>query len=400
MSFPARYPFRCTKCGKQGNKGDLITWSRKGTKAIYHIFCTPQTPDVNQSEIDKENPAFDVDGAYKDPNTAIQLDPKENVTYSEVSKMDSKELSALDGFAELIAPKVQAKLKSNVDENRVKELVKQGLEKVAKPKTLEIKNTDTGKVTTIENPHKSIPRLMYYIGKRHHVYLYGPAGSGKSTAAHQVAKALELTFGYLSLNPQTPDSRILGFIDAGGTYRGTPFYECYKNGGVFCIDEMDNASAALLTTLNSMLENGLGAFPCGLVERHKDFVLVATGNTNGKGGNPMFPERRPFDSAFSERFTFLQWDYDTDLERKVTFLINPNADTWLAWVWKAREYCNKNYPKILISPRAAFKGAEYLKDGTITPSEIAEGLIFKGTDQETIKKILSAIPLTSVEVGK
>lgn len=398
MAFPARYPFTCSKCGKPGKKGELISWSRKANKAIYHVACTPVTSDVNHTEIDKENPAFDVETVYKD-TTNLQLDTKESVTYKEAVRMDSKELNALDGFAELIAPKVQAKLKSSVDEDKVKELIKQGLEKVSKPKTLEIKNLDTGEISKIENPHKSITTLLYYISKRHHVYLHGPAGSGKSTAAHQVSKALNLAFGYLSLNPQTPDSRILGFIDAGGTYRPTPFYNCYKDGGVFCIDEMDNASASLLTTLNSMLENGLGAFPCGLVPRHKDFVLVATGNTNGKGANPMFPERRPFDSAFSERFTFLEWDYDTDLERKVTFLINPNADTWLAWVWKAREFCKKNFPKIMISPRASFKGAEYLKDGKITPAEIAEGLIFKGADKDTVTKILHNVPLTSVEVG-
>lgn len=399
MAFPSRYNFKCVRCGKTGLKGESITWNRQpGMKGqVYHEACSPL--GANQAEIDKDNPAFDVEQAY-DKSTALQLDTKENVNYSEGKKMGAKELSALDGFAELLAPKVQARLKSNVDENRVKELVKEELEKVSKPKTLEIKNTDTGEVTKIENPHKSIPRLLYYIGKRHHVYLHGPAGSGKSTAAHQVAKALNLSFGYLSLNPQTPDSRILGFIDAGGTYRSTPFYDCYKNGGVFCIDEMDNASASLLTTLNSMLENGLGAFPGILVPRHKDFVLVATGNTNGKGANPMFPERRPFDSAFSERFTFLEWDYDTDLERKVTFLINPNAGTWLAWVWKAREYCKRNFPKVLISPRASFKGAEYLKDGEISPTEIVEALVFKGADKDIVNKVLLAVPLTSVEVGK
>lgn len=401
MSFPSRYPFTCSKCGKRGERGERISWSRReGQKGkVYHADCSPKTPEVNETEIDKLNPLHDVEQVYKDASTALQLDQKENVQYTEVSKMDSKSVTALDGFADLLAPLVQSKLKSNVDEQKVKELIKEGLEKVSKPRTIELK-TDEGKVTLIENPHKSITKLLYFIGKRHHVYLHGPAGSGKSTAAHQVAKALDLSFGYLSLNPQTPDSRILGFIDAGGTYRPTPFYNCYKDGGVFCIDEMDNASASLLTTLNSMLENGLGAFPSGLIPRHKDFVLVATGNTNGKGANPMFPERRPFDSAFSERFTFLEWDYDTDLERKVTFQINPKADTWLAWVWKAREFCKKNFPKILISPRAAFKGAEYLKDGKITPAEIAEALIFKGADGETVKKVLAAIPLTNVEVGK
>lgn len=398
MSFPARYGFKCSKCGVLGKRGDLISWSRKEKGLIYHASCAPN--NSLPTEIDPTALHVDVDMAYKE-------NPGFNQYYNPIEplkefKGDIKvpENKPMEIFAEAIAPFVQAKLKANIDEQAIKILIKDQIEKVSKPRKLEVTVKETGSISTINNPHKVLPSLLYYVSKRHHVYLHGPAGSGKSTAAQQVAEALKLSFGYLSLNPQTPDSRILGFIDAGGTYRPTPFYNCYKEGGVFCIDEMDNASAALLTTLNSMLENGIGAFPSGLVSRHKDFVLVATGNTNGKGANPMFPERRPFDTAFSERFTFLFWDYDTDLERKVTLLINPNAENWLEWCFKAREYTKKNFPRVLVSPRAAFKGAEYLKDGKLTPEFIAEGLIFKGLDPDSIKKILSAVPLTSVEVGK
>lgn len=400
MAFPARYDFKCSKCNKLGKRGERISWSRKHKGIVYHAECAPVTPDTIETEIDPKDASIDVEQAYKENQTSLQLDKKENVDYitKEHKTMENKDLVALDGFAELLAPKVQARLKSNIDEQAIKTLIKEELVKVSKPKTIELKNP-SGDVTKIESPHKEIAKLLYYISKRHHVYLHGPAGSGKSTAAKQVAEALNLSFGYLSLNPQTPDSRILGFLDAGGSYRSTIFYKCYKDGGVFCIDEMDNASAALLTTLNSMLENGLGAFPCGLVPRHKDFVLVATGNTNGKGGNPMFPERRPFDMAFSERFTFLFWGYDVDMERKITFQINPKAEAWFAWVLKTREYTKKTFPRVLVSPRVSFKGAEYLKDNDLKVEEIAEGLVFKGLDEDTVKKILAACPLTSVEVG-
>ncbi len=328
----------------------------------------------------------------KDGSVEVNLE-KEAGEETMSAEMKSSSDSVVMGLAALIAPEIEKRLAGTIDEKRVNELIK----KAMKPKILEVHNVDTKSVELIESPHKDLERLLYLIQKRHHVYLYGPAGSGKSTAAGQIAKALKLSFGYLSLNPQTPDSRILGFLDAGGTYRKTPFYDCYKNGGVFCIDEMDNASASLLTTLNSMLENGYGAFPGELVSRHKDFVLVATGNTNGRGANPMFPERRPFDVAFAERFTFLYWDYDVSLERKVTLSINPKAEEWLNWVWKARDYTAKNYPKVLVSPRAAFKGAEYLLDGKMTAMEICEAIVFKGLDKATIDKITSNCPLPSIK---
>lgn len=399
MSFPARYNFKCVKCGKQGNRGEMISWSRKEKGVVYHAVCAPKAADTIETEIDPTALHLDIESVYKENQSNVELDNARSIT-KRTGEKPVNDNKALEVFAEAIAPIVQSKLKSNLDEQAVKALIKEQLDKVFKPRKLEITVTDSENSHTVENPHKALPCLLYYIGKRHHVYLHGPAGSGKSTAAQQVAEALNLPFGYLSLNPQTPDSRILGFVDAGGTYRPTPFYNIYKDGGVFCIDEMDNASASLLTTLNSMLENGKGAFPCGIIPRHKDFVLVATGNTNGKGANPMFPERRPFDTAFSERFTFLFWDYDLDLERKVTLIINPNAEAWLNWCLKVREFTKKNFPKVLVSPRAAFKGAEYLKDNKLTPEDIAEALVFKGLDKDSITKILSAVPLTAVEVGK
>jgi hypothetical protein len=134
------------------------------------------------------------------------------------------------------------------------------------------------------------------------------------------------------------------------------------------------------------------AFPNGLAEKHPDFVLIATGNTCGKGANPMFPERRPFDAAFSERFSFIEWDYDVNLEKAVTLAINSKAIDWHRWVLKAREYCKKNHPRVLVTPRASFKGAEYLLDSGWDYGTIADMVVFKGLDADTRKAIIAANP--------
>lgn len=295
------------------------------------------------------------------------------------------------GLAQAIAPYLEEKLKTKVDEDSIKGLVADALKALA-PVTIEIKK-ENGEVKTLTGVHESFKTLLYLIGKGHHVYLYGPAGSGKSTAASQAAEALSLDFGYISLNPQTPDSRLLGYMDATGQYRGSSFRHCFENGGVFCIDEMDNASGSLLTTLNGMLENGHGAFPDKIVQRHANFIVVATGNTNGRGGNAMFPERRPFDAAFAERFTYIFWEYDTKLEAQLTLAINPKAEPWLNWVKRTRKYCMEHFPKVLLSPRCSFKGATYLKDKELDVKEIAEAVVFKGLDKEIVKKIVDANPL-------
>lgn len=318
-------------------------------------------------------------------------DEKMETTKALTTTDSNKNIEPLKVFIDALLPQIQKGLTSSIDETKVKALIDSAF-KDRLPKEIHIKHEDKT-IIKIESAHKDLETLMYFINKRHHVYLYGPAGGGKSTSAQQISEALKLPFGYISLNPQTPDSRLLGFIDAGGTYRESVFYKIYKSGGVFCIDEMDNASASLLTTLNSMLENGHGAFPNGLVERHKDFVLVATGNTNGRGGNPMFPERRPFDMAFAERFTFLFWDYDSALERSIALAINPKSSKWVDYIQGLRKYVQKEFPKVLVSPRASFKGAEYLKDNHLTVDQVLEAIIFKGLDKDTIKKIVSANPL-------
>ncbi len=285
-----------------------------------------------------------------------------------------------------------------LNEDAIESFIVEKIKEVSTPVIVfQVKDKTGEKKVEITGVHQDFKKLLYLVDKGHHVYLWGPPGSGKSTAAYQCAQSLARSYGYISLNPQTPDSRILGYMDAGGNYRKTTFSDCYINGGVFCIDEMDNASPSLLTTLNSLLENGHGAFPHGIFKRHPGFVLIATGNTAGRGANAMFPERRAFDSAFSERFTFLEWTYDVDMEKAITLQINNKALRWYKWVQKARKYCLVNYPRVLISPRVSYKGADYLKDKELTVSEIVEMLVFKGLDAATKAEIITKNPLPSLD---
>jgi cobaltochelatase CobS len=228
-----------------------------------------------------------------------------------------------------------------------------------------------------------------------HVYLFGGPGSGKSTAGFKVADALGVRHGYISLTAQTGESRLFGYMDATGNYVKTEFFTCYTEGGVFVIDEADNASANLLTALNGALANGHAAFPCGNLPRHKDFVCIATGNTSGWGANPMFPERRPMDAAFRERFVFIQWEYDLKFERRLAIAHNPNAAKWIDWVQMTRIYCASTYPKLMVTPRASIEGASLL--GMMPILDIANMLVFKGFDKDSVTRILSANPLPEVQ---
>lgn len=258
---------------------------------------------------------------------------------------------------------------------------------------LEIIYPDKETVKTISHPHKCLDSLLNLIAVGQDCYLYGPPGTGKSTAAQQVAAVLSLPFSYVSLCPQSSETLLFGFNHAGGGYVETEFYRLYRDGGVFCIDEMDNGNAALLNRLNSLLENGHGSFPCGTIKRHPKFVLVATGNTNGNGGSLEFPDRRAFDPAFKERFAFLYWPLDTAQEKMIA--ISKSPDKGLAWLEKVvairAEIAAQNIERVIVSPRATYKGCELLESGKFKEAEVAEMLIFKGISPEVKKKILAGV---------
>jgi hypothetical protein len=159
---------------------------------------------------------------------------------------------------------------------------------------------------------------------------------------------------------------------------------------------MDNASSNLLTALNGALENGSAAFPCGMVERHPNFVLIATGNTPALGANPMFPDRRPLDGALRERFLFLRWDTDTKLEQSLALAVNPDATAWVVWVQTLRAWAKTNMPRLLVSQRGSIRGAKLLTSKQYTPAEVAELAIFKGFDKDSVSKTLAACPLPRI----
>ena len=256
---------------------------------------------------------------------------------------------------------------------------------------LEISYPDQEAVKSITHPHKDFDRLLNLIASGQDVYMYGDPGTGKSTAAHQAATVLSLPYAYVSLCPQSSETLLFGFIHAGGHYVETEFFRLYRDGGVFCIDEMDNGSGALLNKLNSLLENGHGSFPCGTIPRNPKFVMVATGNTNGNGASLMFPDRRAFDPAFKERFAFLHWPLDTAQEKIIAVTLNPKDGlAWMGTVSKIRQaIIDLNIERVVVSPRATYKGALLLNQGKFSKREILDMLVFKGLETGVVKSILS-----------
>lgn len=227
-------------------------------------------------------------------------------------------------------------------------------------------HSDDRETVRIEGAHPQLADLIRVMRCRQangfppNVWLSGPTGSGKTHAAHMTADALGVQFfkmGGLSMEHQ-----LVGHVDANGNYHTTPFREAYQNGGLIILDECDTYSEEVSLVANGALDNGSFTFPDSPipVQRHKDFYVIAAGNTFGNGATSTFVGRNKLDGAFMSRFPVcIYWQYDADLEARVC----GNAE-WARRVQSARKAAaNIMGTPVIIDPRHSNAGAALIANG-------------------------------------
>lgn len=137
------------------------------------------------------------------------------------------------------------------------------------------------------------------------IYLFGPAGTGKTTFAMEIAKDLNLP---CYIQGTTNDIFALqGIKLPNGDYIKSNVQKAVENGGVLLLDECDSYPEDVQTWFNSLLANRKISFTnCGTIEAHKDLVIIGAGNTNGNGQNDKYL-RQQFDGAFMNRFAIKKY---------------------------------------------------------------------------------------------
>lgn len=166
--------------------------------------------------------------------------------------------------------------------------------------------------------HPKFKPLLISLSAWLNVALVWPAGTGKTTAARQVAIKLWKEFYSISVGQQTGKHEFFGYQDAHGNYVTTLFRKAYEEGGIFLIDEFDAGNSNVLTSVNQALSNGHCPFPNGMVQKHKDFICIVAGNTYGIGGNGIYSGRNVIDGATLDRFVFIMWEQDPNLEEELS----------------------------------------------------------------------------------
>jgi hypothetical protein len=221
-------------------------------------------------------------------------------------------------------------------------------------------------------------------GFAYNILLVGPAGCGKTYAAQQVADALDLPFGFLSLSGGISESFLLGrYVPTGENgrfeYTPAPFVESYRSGGVFLLDEIDAADPNVLVVVNAALANGSMRLPDGSVaKRHADFVCIGAANTYGNGADRQYVGRNQLDTATLDRFAAcrLQVDYDTDLERSAS---RPDV---CEWALTLRDKARDAKLRRVVSTRFIFDASDLVDAGAATLEDVKRSLLLDWTDAE------------------
>ena len=247
--------------------------------------------------------------------------------------------------------------------------------------TIEKQDDDGTQKRDIGLQHKCFPKLLKYVNAGMKIWVPGPAGSGKTTAAINVAEALGLSFYHIGAIDT--EYKLFGFRDANGNVARTAFREAYENGGVFLWDEVDASNPQALLAMNAAIENGSAAFPDGIIKMHKDFRLIASANTYGHGATHQYIGRNKIDDATLDRFVVIDWPYDEALERAIV-----QSNGIVDRVQAIRKAVAELSIKVIVSPRASMNIKRILEAGIDSIQEAETDALFKGLSEDQVMSII------------
>lgn len=289
---------------------------------------TPQTTQTSVEDVEVLEP--DNTEPTPQPMPSTLFDDAEVVEETKKKEPEATQLPPppppnafnLGGFGDFFAQAIDGVIKQKAEDLRpeVLNILKKELQKL-KPTNVRI----TGRKSTgvIQGyTHKMLREATFLCEQERQLMMVGPAGSGKTTLASQIAKAFEIDFSSISCSAGMSEAHLLGRMLFDGTYVPSDFITAYENGGVFLFDEIDAADSNTLLVINSALANGYVSVPNRKdnprAHRHEDFICIVAGNSWGNGSNT-YQGRGYLDAAFLDRFAVskLEVDYDTSLEAEI-----------------------------------------------------------------------------------
>jgi len=304
------------------------------------------------------------------------------------AKVDTaKTASDADKLAALLSGMVKPAIDADQINETVNKAIDERLKELDAPvKTLIIHNSSH--VELSEHTHPAFDECLLYAGLRQAIMLVGPAGTGKTFLAQQVAKSLAMPFASISCTVGMSESALTGRLIPTGEggkfeYQESDFIRLYEKGGVFLFDEMDAADANVMMLVNQALANG-GFFVSHrtgktFVKRHPDFVCIGAANTFGNGGNIVYAGRERLDAATLDRFEQLPVGYDKEFEDSISV---PEIRDF---AWNVRARIETNRLRRVMSTRRIIAMSQQFKAGL--PLETIKARYFASWSEDEKRKV-------------
>lgn len=318
-------------------------------------------------------------GENKSENTAENIQLIQDIKNEMIEKsLIIDELRKENTELRVLANKNTGENKSDKEQlNRLEKMIMDM--QAVKTNRIEIKVGDKSTKIIEKIVHEKFAQIAGLVAKKQAVYMYGPAGTGKSALAEQIADALELDF--YPASTVTQEFKLTGYKDANGLYHDTNFYKAMKFGGMFFLDEMDSCTSEVLVGINGALANGYFDFPDGVERAHPNFRVVAAGNTIGRGGDMNYTGRVALDISTLDRFWAIKIDYSPAIDKAIA----KNDMELVDFANAVRKASEESGIMILMSYRSLSRIIEFQDMFSLV--EIMDMAVIKGTASEDIKML-------------
>lgn len=231
--------------------------------------------------------------------------------------------------------------------------------------------------------HKQFEDILTMVECGLNPLISGGAGSGKTHLCEQIAQALDYEFFYTGSILQ--EHKLFGFKDANGDYHETQFYKwCTTPKSLFMFDEFDSSDNNVILGVNTALANGYVDFPKeGRIYIPKENRFIASANTLGRGADSMYVGRNQLDAATLDRFAFIQFEYDEDIEKSLAYDIN-----LYEFIYQLRKAIAHNGLDELVSMRATKNATALLEHSNMSKDKILAYTIIKTMSKDSINTLV------------
>ena len=208
-------------------------------------------------------------------------------------------------------------------------------------------------------------------------YLWGAAGTGKTTIAMQAAAALGRGCRVVGRLETAWD--YIGTLNADGKFCPGPVVQAMLNGEIVVLDELDSYSDEVGLALNSILANGVITCAGGTFRAAEGFAVVGTGNTTGRGATNDY-NRQKVDASILDRFGY---KIEVGVSDEIEKTLSGGQIDIVEFVHALRAAAVGAGIDILLSPRSIAAAAKM--STFATASEVVSGVFCGGLLIDDIK---------------